>query len=446
MVMPEGVGWNNYWYIDSEIVRAHTNHNPIGRYQRMMGPLYIDTRQRRVQSRKRYGSKIQYDAKDQMVTRFGDDTAGFISAVLRDQMADDIVGQQEKISRDGLINNATHRFLYNGTSFSNGTADFSDIPATEAGEFDVKLLEDTALRMSTRSEYTLKAWGDYSQPVPGRNFRGSSLVMMTTGTWHGLWNSEANTWMVDLRQLQDERVINGGQVQYRRFATLQDTGAGALVLFNAGTITTQVAVTDPIKWGDGAPDPGSEDPVHGMYLAGQDGTDTTHYIQCSDFDAGDFVAGDFVSIHTKRTSSWGITNGNDWQDGETMVAEVYEVDADNNRLKVVDPITYAYESLMPYEGLDDDTTVSGECYAFVTKAQHIHPVIVVGARESVQFVRRRYKGNLITFHRPVDTNVDFPSIERATAEWHGEINQWNPDVIEIYFCSAKWANRGQPAY
>ncbi len=41
MVMPPGIGWDQYWYTGAEIRPAHVNHTTIGRYQRMMGPINI---------------------------------------------------------------------------------------------------------------------------------------------------------------------------------------------------------------------------------------------------------------------------------------------------------------------------------------------------------------------------------------------------------------------
>lgn len=41
MVMPDGIGWDQYWYTGAELIPSHVNHQPIGRYQRMMGPLSI---------------------------------------------------------------------------------------------------------------------------------------------------------------------------------------------------------------------------------------------------------------------------------------------------------------------------------------------------------------------------------------------------------------------
>lgn len=445
LVMPPGVDWEGTWRVDNQIVQAHTNHNTIGRHQRMMGPLYVDTRHRKVQAKDRWGSKIQLDRRDQMVTRFGADTPNFIRQMLRAQMGNDIVAQTERISRDGIISHAQHLFLYNGTAWALGTADFSHIPRNASGLFDVKLLEEVALRMAYRCEDTRKQWGDYTQPVPGAQFRGSVLIMTTTGTYWGIWNSEEQDFMIDLRQLQDERIINGGEVQYRKFSTIVDTGAGALVLWNAGTQDKQVAVTRPIKFGDGAPDP-DIGPVDSVFYAGQSSVATTHYIQCTDLGTSQFAKGDMVSIHIARTADWGITDGVDFLDGQTMVAEVYSVDEDNERLTFREPLTAQYEDAFDYTTLQGAAS-AGQAYAFITKAQHIHPVFIVASRESVQYVRRRQPdGSLIEFNRPSDSNVDFPSIERVTANWYGGTNAWEPDFVEIMFCAAPFANRAGVVY
>jgi len=443
MTMPEGVGFDQYWYVGAEIVPAHVNHNTIGRYQRMMGPLYIDTRQRKVRARDRWGAKVQYDRRDQMVTRYGNDSAAFISAVLRDQLADNIVGQQEKVARDGILDNVDHEFMHNGDAFASGSNDFSDLPTDDTGLFDVTLLEDVALRMSFRVEDTLKQYGNYAQPVPGSDFRDSVLVMVTTPTYWGIWNSDEQEYMIDLRQLRDERIINGGRIEYRNMV-VQDTGY-KMVLWNAGTISKQVRVTSPIEFGDGAPDPDSS-AVDSVWYMGQDADDTTHYIQCSAFSSGDFSKGDMVSIHTNQTSEYGITGGCDPLDGKTYLAEVYSVDASSNRITVRNPITEQYvdQFQLSYLAGSSDTSLA---YAVVTKAQHVHPVIVVGAREMVQFVKRMQPtGEFVEYNRPVDNNVDFPSIERVTANWYGEVNPWNLDIYEVFYTAAKFGNRGSIGY
>lgn len=447
MIMPTGIGWDQYWYTGAEIRPSHINHTPIGRYQRMMGPIYFDTRQRRVRARDRWGAKAQWDVRDQMVTRYGNDTDSFIAAALRGQLAANIVGQTEKIARDGLIQNALHVFDYQGNTFVAGTRDFSNLPDTVDGIFDLQLLEDVALRLATRCENTLKQWGNYAQPVPGENFRSSVLILATTGTWWDWWQSEEQRWMIDLRQLQDERIINGGKVQYRNFATIVDTGSNQMLLHNAGNITRQVAVTSPIRWGDGAPDPETT-AVDNMFYAGQSGTEVTHYVQCSDLGASQFVKGDFVSIHIARyaATDYGIADGVNFLHGKTYVAEVYSVDEDNERLTFRDPITEQYEDAFAYTTLAN-VAAAGNAYAFVTKATHVAPVMVIGTREGVQFVQRRQPdGTLVQYNRPVDNNVDFPSVERVTANWYGEVNPWQLDNYEIFYVNAAWANRGAPEY
>jgi len=445
MVMPQGVEWDGYWFVGAETVQSHINHESIGRYQRMMGPIYVDARQRKVRARKRWGAKWQMDDRDTMVSRYGNDTPSFITRVLEAQLADQVVGIHERVVRDAYYTNAQFQFMgYDGNAWALGTYDWSTIQASSAFAFDITLLEQSALRMSYRVESTLHKWGDYAQPVPGDNFRGSVLVLTTTGVFWELWNSNAQEWMIDLRQLQDGRIINnfGGAVQYRNM-TIVDTGH-SMVLWNCGNIDLQVAITEPIKWGDGATD--ALTAVDSTWYTGQDGADVVNYLQCSAFAAGTFAKGDFLTLHTSQTDTYGITGGVNPYHGKTMRVEVYSVDAGNNRITLRKPVTEAYSMAFDYTSLNE-AAAQGRAYAILTKAQHIHPVLVVGAREALQFVHRRQPtGELIRYNRPEDTVVDFPSIERVTANWYGEMNAWNLDVYEVYWVAAPFANRGGVDY
>lgn len=445
MIMPVGVGWDDYWHVGAEIVQSHTNHEPIGRYQRMMGPIYVDTRKRKVRARYRYACKWQMDEMDEMITRYGNDTPQFITRVLDAQLADQVVSIHEKVARDGYLTNCLFNYMgYDGNAWSLGTYDWSTIQASAAYTFDITLLEESALRMSYRVEDTLHKWGNYAQPVPGGNFRGSVLVMVTTGVFWELWNSEAQEWMIDLRQLQDGRILNGGNVVQYRNMTIQDTGH-AMVLWNCGNIGTQVAVTSPILWGDGAPDPVTT-AVDSTWYTGQSPATATHSVACSNFGATDFVAGDFVTIHTSQTSTYGITGGVNPYHGKTMRAEVYSFDATANTLTFRKPITEEYREAFQYTNLNG-AAAAGQAYAIITKAQHIHPVIVVGAREALQFVNRRHAdGTVLQYNRPADTVVDFPSVERVTVNWFGEMNVWNLDIYEVYYVAGAFANRGGKSY
>jgi len=198
-------------------------------------------------------------------------------------------------------------------------------------------------------------------------------------------------------------------------------------LFNAGTIGTQVAVTNPIQFGDGAPDPDSTS-VDNVYLTGQSTSDQTHYIQCSAFDDGDFAAGDRVTIHIERTSDWGITNGLDFTDGMSYEAEVYSVAHATNRLTFRQPIPVEYTKAFQATPQSGDAAT---CYAFVTKAQHIHPIYIIGARGMATFASRRK----IKVYNPIDT-ADLPNVLRVTWDEYGEMNKWNLDIYEIHYVAA----------
>ena len=126
--------------------------------------------------------------------------------------------------------------------------------------------------------------------------------------------------MQDLRSLQDERIINGGEARYRGMSFISNPD---LILWNLGPITSQYAVTQAIKWGDGSPDPDVDDAVDNVYLVGQSSDDITHYIQLEAFVAGTYVKGDRVAIHTARTTDWGVTDGCNYFDGKTVIVEGY---------------------------------------------------------------------------------------------------------------------------
>jgi len=61
LTMPPGIGWDQYWYQGGEMYKAHANQNTIGRYQRYLTPIYIDTRQRRLRARYHYAAKTQLE-------------------------------------------------------------------------------------------------------------------------------------------------------------------------------------------------------------------------------------------------------------------------------------------------------------------------------------------------------------------------------------------------
>jgi len=224
--------------------------------------------------------------------------------------------------------------------------------------------------------------------------------MVTPNIMYDLWATDDGTFMEDLRQLQDYRVINGGAARYHGATFIENP---YLVLRNAGELSKQVGVTSPIHWGDGAPDPGdggSGTQVDSIFYVGQSSDTVTHYVQCSDFDSAHYTAGDILTIHVARTDDYGITDGVDFLDGRSLDIEVVTVDATNNQLTFAEPVTLDY--IASFRGTPNGGS-EGTLYAYITKARDVHPVVVIGARGMCTFAARTG----IRLHNPPDI-ADLP--------------------------------------
>lgn len=431
VAMPQGA---TTWYTGSEMLGTHVNHNEIGVRQRFIDAMYVDMRRKKLVSNKRYGNKIQLHEYDELISRYGNGTASFMLAVMRLRLSNSIVATHEKLARDAIFNWSQFRFLADANTWALGTQDLSNLTATSAFQFNIRQVMDMRLRLAERTSKFTQQWGDWARPIPGMN---DIMVMTTPNVMYDIWTSEEGEWMQDLRSLQDERIINGGEARYRGMSFISNAD---LILWNLGAITTQLAVTQAVNWGDGSPDPDVDDAVDNIYLVGQSSDDITHYIQLEAFVAGTFVTGDRVSIHTARTDDWGIDDGCDYFDGKTVVVEVYAEDAVNNRIQVMEPMVQDFLQSFtetPNGGVEQT------CYAFVTKARHIHPVLVVGSRGMHTFASRKK----ITPYFPSDDIADLPGVVRATWDERGEMNRWNPYIYELIFCVATdtLSGRAQPA-
>jgi len=391
--------------------------------------MYTDMRRRKLVSEARYGNKVQIHEFDELVSRYGGGSHQFMLNVLRTRLMGGIIETHELLARDALVEYALHKYLANGEAWLAGTYDFSTISTTASWQIEVKLLEEVRLRLAERSmEYT-QEWGTYAQPVPG--WPNDILCLTTPGVMYDLWNTEEGRFMRDLRELQDERIINGGQARWRGITFAETMDA---VLWNAGTLSKQVGVTSQIKWGDGSPDPDST-MVDNMFLVGQSSTGITHYVQCSDFADGDFTKGDRLTIHTSRTTDYGITDGCDFTDGKSLTLEVYSADHSLNRLTFRWPITEEYRD--PFIATPNGGSAA-TLYAFITKAQNIHPMYVIGSRGMATFASRRK----IRIYQPGD-DADLPGIHRVSWDEYGQMNRWNLDIYEILYFAGSGTRSGR---
>lgn len=428
VAMPPGA---NTYYTGREMMQGHVNHGNLGNYQRFIDAMYVDMRGKALTSNQRHGNKVQLDEFDELVSRYGGGGPQFMMAVLRRQLQFSIVDTFEKLARDALYSFADYKFLANGNKWTAGTYDFSTLTATSTYQVDIRFIEDVKLRLAERSLRYRREHGTYAQPVPGQQFARDLLVLTTPGVVYDVWNSPEGEWLEDLTTLQDERIINGGAFRYKQM-TFVEMPMGPL--YNAGPLTYQCGVTSPIRWGDGAPDPASST-VDSVWHTGQSSSTITHYIQCDNVGTSQFVEGDRVTIHTARTTDWGITDGCDVFDGESVECVVDSVDEDNERIVLKDPITYEFTESFT---ATPNSTSEASIYAYVTKARHIHPVVVVGSRGMCTYAQRRK----IRLYNPTDDHFDLPGVHRVTWDDFGQYNRWNPYVFEVIFVVASDTRSG----
>lgn len=411
-----------------EMLVGAVNHNPIALRQRFTTAMYFDSRERRIVANNRWGQKVQFEPYDELVNMWRTaGRAGFAEGILRQHLQRSIVLTFEKIARDAVFNLPTVK------TYAGGATNFAGLTASGDNKFDVTTLRDVALRLSVRAKDAAGAFGDLAQPVPGVN---DYLIITTPGVIYDIWDQMDSRYMKDLRDLQDTRIINNGVVRYQGWTFVQDWNAA---LFNAGPITTQVAVTVPIVAGDGAPDPVNEAPIDNVWYTGQASSQIKHYVQTSGFASGKFKVGSFVTLHTARTNTHGVTDGVNPFDGMTQVLEVVASDSATGQIKFRQPVMNDYTEPLTYGSLGGSANAGGNAtaYAFLTEGAHIHPVLEFGARGGAFFAMRQG----VRLHTPPAID-DWESVVRVSWDCFGGVNQWQRDFQEIQFVRGTFGNRG----
>ncbi len=445
---------------DTEIIRGHVNPSAIGLRTLYVDPMTFSSRRREFAGYQRYGQKVQWHKLDPLLNMWrmgGASEKQLLAAVLRDQLAYSMFVTTEFLARNQYLKNGNHKFYGPFGQYS----DFSGIKRDPADMFSVNALTDIRLRLGVRANFTAR-FGTYRSPVPGKP--DQILISTTPGVVHDIWTHK-DEFMVSLRELQDQRLLHGGAIEWHNF-TVQEVPWDASLLWNAGLVDKQVAVLKYTVAGDGvsadrgiiggvdgAPDPDTSE-VFNMYKVGS-ASEAVHYVQCSPFDPGDFAVGDFVSLHSVRYTSagtlgdnwWGINQGCAFLDGDTQVLEIAEVDAANDRLAFATPVMSDYDTQLYASGADvplaqpdntpTDWTATRDVIAFITKAQHIHPVLIAASAGAHAFSIMQK----MTIHTPPAYD-DFESIQRISWDMVGATHAMNPDIYELYFVAGSFGNRG----
>lgn len=376
-------------------------------------PNGLDSRMRKI-AVARYGDKVQAHKSSSYFNQWKMSGGRDWTGLLRGILGNNVRRKMEILSRNAFLRGPRSFWTYAG-----GATDFATL--NPASTFGLDQINGWNLRI-----------GSTGSPVIPGDAANAKLVIVAPGSMYdfqeslaGASNNEASMW-------RDSQIYNTPALKYEvgsyknvRFVTnpSDNYGMNSSVLYNAGKISKQVTVTSAIDVGDGSPDPTTE-AVDDVWYTGQ--KDVTHYIQCSAFTAAEFKVNDVVSIHTVRTSTFGVTNGVDFRSGKTIVRRIVKVDDTNNRLSFDRPIMKKYA-----------TDLGSGVYAYVTKAMHVGFNLVLGSRGGILGSVNK----AVEFYepRPVD---DFNSVFRFTWDANLGFNVWEPNLFECHFTAVSLPKPG----
>lgn len=377
-------------------------------------PYTVDSRSR-VLSTTRYGDKVQLHESSNLFQQWQFSGGRDWRPLLRGLLGRNVVAKFELLARNAFFLQPSEFWTYSG-----GATDFNSIGSTDT--FDFNMVNEWNLRL-----------GNTGSPVVPGDVASAKLAIMPPGVVYdfqaGLSAASSN----EQSMWRDAQLYAGRELRYElgaykgvRFIQHPNDryGMNNSVLYNAGAISKQYGVTQPIHIGDGAPDPESTK-VDDVWYVGQKGV--THYIQMENWAQSDFEVNDIVTIHFSRSAAFGVTGGVDPRAAKTIQRRVVSADYSNNRLSFDRPIMTAYETAF------NATPVSGSegvYYAYVTKARHVGMILVLGSRGGIMGEVARP----IKFYEPKPID-DFESVWRYVWDIVAGYNIWDPHMFELHFAA-----------
>jgi len=325
--------------------------------------------------------------------------------LLRGVLGNNVRRKMELVSRNAYLKGPKDYWTYGGAA-----VDFSGLDST--AKFGLDIANAWNLRL-----------GNTGSPIVPGDVASAKLAILPPGAIYDFQASLAAASQNEAAMYTMARLYQGampyeiGTYKNIRFMETPNDNYGQnnSVLYNCGTIQAQAEVVAAITAGDGSPDP-EQTKVDDTWLVGQ--KDVNHWIQLDTGQATDFAKNDWVTIHTVRTSVYGVSNGVDPLSGKTIVRRVVLVNTDTDRISFDRPIMRNYNT---------DLGSSGT-YAYVTKGQHVGFVLVLGSRGGI-------KGNVnrpLKFYEPKSID-DFESIYRYVWDIIAGMNIWEPNLFECHF-------------
>ena len=380
----------------TSLIPPHANFDPISLRQLWMPSSYVDSFSREIEFR-RYGGKMALHKYDQMITYWQlNGQKGLLPIINR------YLGGMMTETMDMQARNAFFEAPY--TRYGDGGADFSDIDSWSSHKFKTSLIDRVRLGMAERGvPFTV---------MPNVSFTSAKPVCITSpGVLHDIINEASGTGaqnqFIDVMRYADAGRIIRGEVGIYRGVRFVETPRA--ILYNSGPITKQASITAPVAAGDGA----AATRVDKVRQVGQPGV--TNFIQVDD--ASVFQKNQIVTIHVRRTSEFGVTDGVDHRDGFLTYRRIEAIDLVNDTLAFDLPIM-----------LDMNVNLGGGVYGYVTKGRNVHTGLFLGGMDGV--VMGVGKSPEVYTPRPVD---DFDSMYRVSWDGYYQHQLFEPEVFEVWY-------------
>jgi N4-gp56 family major capsid protein len=396
----------------SQILEPHANYNALTARQLWLPAMHIDSRSIEI-TFEHHGGKVALHEYDDLVTYWRANGREGLRSILNNVLGWHIIEVHDYLARNALLYGAlatTGYVMYAGSATS-----FNDITSTDL--FTPDIAKDIQLGMKYR---------EVAGAVNPTGGSAPAVVCYTSpGVIYDIQNDE--DWIEATKYADPSGLFRYevGAIKNVRFVE-----SPRLTMWNCGAVEYQSKIAAVALAGDGAPTP-STTKVDGVYKVGQESAGVTHYLQLSDTTiAGTLEANlqvnDIVSIHTARTSAFGVTNGVNPFDGKLHNRRVVSIDAGNDRIVLDKPIME-----------DFATDLGSTTYGYVTKAQNVHASIFIGAPNAIV----TGVAAPIRLHTPPPID-DLEAIYRYS--WNDRMGHqpYAPEVFEVVFSAGSTRVKG----
>lgn len=296
-------------------------------------------------------------------------------------------------------------------------ASFGDLdPTAGADDYKPIMTDEIMLGMQTRGLH-----GAVDAVGTGE---GQEIIALTTpGVTYSMQRDP--DW-VDRKKYADQSALLRYEVgSYRNTRYLANP---ELILWNAGAMTVQANVIEPVYPGAGA-----ARNVDANRIIGQETLEAgTRYIQCAlDADLSSIAVNDIITLHRVRTDAYGVTGGVNPFSGMNTHRRVVSVDNVAKRIAFERPVLKDVYT----------TDLGGSVYGYITKAVTVHPTIYLTGPNAV--VAGVTMSPTPHTPPPIDDAMSFYRFS-----WDGFLKYqiWNDHCAEVAFNTAPYRVKGLRRY